>query len=80
MCVTTGEDCSKAYSLFDAINNSFIRDDIDWDNAASIGLDNTNSNMGNNNSLKSRIYPNCFVAGCNFHLTHSFLCPMITSR
>ena len=73
MCVTTGEDCSKAYSLFDAINNSFISDDIGWDNAVSIGLDNTNSNMGNNNSLKSRILkknPNCFVAGCNCHLSH----------
>ena len=71
MCVTTGEDCSKAYSLFDAINNSFLSDNVDWDNAVGIGLDNTNSNMGNNNSLKSRILeknPYCFVAGCNCHL------------
>ena len=49
MCVTSGEDCSKANSLFEAMNHCFIKHGIDWENAVSIGLDNTNTNVSNNN-------------------------------
>ena len=43
MCSTTGEDCSKAETLFTAINDAFKSDDLDWDNVVSVGLDNTNT-------------------------------------
>lgn len=47
---------------------------LNWDNVVSVGLDNTYCNMGNKNSLKTRILEknsSCFVAGCNCHLVHS---------
>ena len=71
--VTSGEDYSKADSLFEAVNQCFIKDGIDWENAVSIGLDNTNTNVGNNNSIETRIHEKskeCFIAGCNCHLCH----------
>lgn len=73
MCTTTGEDCSKAYTLFAKIHETLNDDVIHWSNVVSFGLDNTNSNMGCYNSLKSRILKensSCFVAGCNCHLVH----------
>ena len=48
-------------------------DGVDWNNLVSIGLDNTNSNMGIRNSIKSRILQknsDVFVAGCSCHLAH----------
>ena len=38
-----------------------------------VGLDNTNTNMGSRNSLRTRIFaenPQTFIAGCNCHLAH----------
>ena len=70
MCVTSGEDCSKADSLFEAVNQCFIKDGIDWGNTVSIGLDNTNANVGNNNLIKTQIREKnkeSFIAGCNCH-------------
>ena len=53
----TGEYCSKADSLLETLlNQCFIKDGIDWENAVSIGLDNTNTNVGNYNSIKTRIH------------------------
>ena len=72
-CVTSGEDCSKADSSFEAMNQCFIKDGIDWEYAVSIGLGNTNTNVGNNNSIKTRIHKKkneWFIAGCNCHLCH----------
>ena len=71
-CVTTGEYCGTVEVLFQVINN-FIRDSIDWQNVIAVGLDNTNVNMGCNNSIKTRVLeknPNSFIAGCNCHLSH----------
>ena len=44
-----------------------------WDNLVIIGLDNTNSNMGTRNSIKSRILKkntHVSVAGCSCDLAH----------
>ena len=30
MCVTTGVDCSKGETLFNPINDKFVKDDIPW--------------------------------------------------
>ena len=61
ICTTTGEHCSEASN------------DISWENCISVGLDNTNANMGDHNSTKSRVLNHnsaCFLAGCNCHLVH----------
>ena len=72
MCATSGEPCLKASTLFEAIDGTLTKDGLDWDNIVSVGLDNTNANIGNKNSIKSRIFENasCFIAGCNCHLSH----------
>ena len=73
MCSTSGEDCSNAEALFTTINDVFKSDDLDWDSIVSVGLDNTTTNMGSRNSLRTRILaenPQTFIAGCNFHLSH----------
>ena len=46
MCVTTGVDCSQRETLFNAINNKFVKDDISWQNVISVGLDNTSACLG----------------------------------
>ena len=72
VCVTTGEDSSKASSLFSDINKTLTKYGIDLDNIVSIGLDNTNVNMGSQNS-KSRIIENnasVFIAESSCHLAH----------
>ena len=73
MCSTSGEDCSKAETLFTAINDAFKSDDFYWDNVVSVGLDNTDTNMKSRNSLRTRILaenPQTFIAGCKCHLAH----------
>ena len=58
MCLTKGEHCSKATTLFDAIDEKLLEKDVSWKNCISIGLDNTNS-------VKSRVLkknPHCFIA------------------
>ena len=73
MCSTTWEDCSKAETLFTAINNAFKKDHLNWDIVVSVGVDDTNTNMGIRNSLKTRILSEnaqTFIAGCNCHLAH----------
>ena len=73
MCTTSGEDWSKAETLFNAIDSTFVKDDLSWTHCVSVGLDNTNGNMGNRNSVKSRVLQknaSCFIAGCSCHLAH----------
>ena len=50
---TSGEHCSKASTLFEAIDGTLTKDGLDWDNIVCVGLDNTNANIGNKNSIKS---------------------------
>ena len=71
MCVTTGEHSGKAENIFSAIDSIMMNDGVDWNNLVNIGLDNTNSNMGIRNCIKSRILQknsDLFAAGCSFHL------------
>ena len=74
MRVNTEVDCSKSETLFNAINDKFVKDDIHWQNVISVGLDNSSAKMGICNSVKSRILhqenPDCLNVGCNCHLAH----------
>ena len=73
MCATTGEDVSKAVTLFEAIDGALEKSVITWDNCVSFGVDNCNTNIGSKNSLKTRIIKkcnHCFIAGCSCHLAH----------
>ena len=73
MCATSGKHCSKTSTLFDTIDSSLKKEGLDRDNIVSVELDNTNSNIGNKNSVKSKVLeknPQCFIVGCNCHLNH----------
>ena len=73
MSSTTGEDASKASTLFTAINDAMKKRDVDWSNCVSIGVDDTNSNVGCHNSLSRRILQcnkSTHIAGCSCYLAH----------
>ena len=54
MCLTEGEDCGKAYKIFEAIEKSFEKSNMLWTNCVSLSVDNTNSMVGCHNSVASR--------------------------
>lgn len=73
ICTTSGEDCSKAYAIFDAIKSKFDADSIPWSHTVSLSVDNTNAMIGIRNSITSRCKdhnPSIFIAGCPCHLAH----------
>ena len=72
MCITTGRNASKA-EIFNAVQEKFRADSIPWANVVSLGVDNTNSMIGKNNSFASwcrQRNPDIFVSGCPCHLVH----------
>ena len=75
MCSTSREDCSNAETLFTTINDVFKSDDLDWDSIVSVGLDNTSTNKGSRNSLRTRILaenPQTFIAGYIIFIFHTW--------
>ena len=74
LCLTKGLDASKPKEIFDAIHNTLERYDIPWDNCTAFGVDNTNSNIGAKNSIKSRVIainPSVYFVGCPCHIIHN---------
>ena len=67
MCiVNTGVECSKSETLFNAVNDKFVKDDIHWQNFISVGLNKYKCLLGIRNSVKSRILqknPDCLIVG-----------------
>ena len=55
LCLTTGVDASKPKEIFEVIDNTLERYEIPWDHCVAFGVDNTNSNIGAKNSIKSRV-------------------------
>ena len=58
-------DCSKVETLFNAINDKFVKGDIHWQNVINVGFDNTSAKIEIRNSVKSRI-----ITVHNYHLVH----------
>ena len=60
--------------MFDRVNNLFERYNIQWDHCMGICLDNTNTNIGERNSIKSQASQNnddLITAGCPCHILHN---------
>ena len=55
LCLTTGVDASKPKEVFETINSTLERYEIPWNHCTAFGVDNTNSNIGTKNSIKSRV-------------------------
>ena len=74
LCLTRGVDASKAKEIFDAIQNTLEKYEIPWDNCIAFDVDNTNSNIGAKNSIKSRVAavnPSVYFVGCPCHIIHN---------
>ena len=74
MCLTTGVTASTAATIFDQINATLQQYEIPWDNCTAFGVDNTNTNIGAKNSIKSRvtaINPSIYFVGCPCHIIHN---------
>lgn len=68
ICLTKGADASKPKEIFDAIQHTLDRYEIPWDNCIAFGVDNTKSNIGAKNSIKSRVTavnPSVYFVSCH---------------
>ena len=74
MNLLEGRDASTADVMFESVNNFLSENDIQWDHCMAIGLDNTNVNIGDHNSIKSRAKEkneDIVIAGCPCHILHN---------
>ena len=72
-----GRNASTVAEMFSSVDKLFIKNGISWDLITALGLDNTNTNIGEHNSLKSRALEknhNIFIAGCPCHIFHNATC------
>ena len=70
-------DASTAEAMFQSIANQSNNHDISWDYSLAIGLDNTNINIGNRNSIKSSAKEkngSIVITGCPCHILYNALC------
>ena len=76
MNLIDGTDASTAEAMFLSADNQLDNYDISYNYCLAIGLDNTNANIGDNNSIKSRAKEkneNIAIAGCPCHILHNAL-------
>ncbi|CAB4009886.1 ATP-dependent DNA helicase [Paramuricea clavata] len=74
MNLLEGRDASTADVMFESVDNFLSENDIRWDHCMAIGLDNTNVNIGDHNSIKSRAKEkneDIVIAGCLCHILHN---------
>ena len=55
LCLTTGVNASKSSEIYAKIDEKIMENIIPWGNCTAFGVDNTNSNIGAKNSIKSRV-------------------------
>ena len=63
MGVTQGVDAAKASTIFEAIDKVMTDNSIHWKNCIAFSVDNTSSNLGQFNSIKTRVLesnPDCY--------------------
>ncbi len=74
MNLLEGREASTADAMFQSVDELLERNSIDWDFCVAIGLDNTNVNIGDHNSIKSRAKEkneDIIIAGCPCHILHN---------
>ena len=54
MNIKEGKDVSTAAAIFKSVDNLFAKIDLKWDSVTAIGVDITNSNIRQRNSIASR--------------------------
>ena len=74
ICLTSGVQAATAESIFNEMDEVLLNNDIEWNNCVGVGVDNTDVNIGCNNSIMTRIFqkkPNCTFVGCPCHIAHN---------
>ena len=74
LALIEGSDASTAAAMFESVDNQLTNHEITWDYCLAIGLDNTNANIGEHNSIKSRAREkneSVIIAGCPCHILHN---------
>lgn len=74
MGITTGEGCGTAATIFSKMDSVLKGHSIPWQNCIALSVDNASVNMGDRNSIKSRVMkenPSVFIIGCPCHLVHN---------
>ena len=73
MCMTSGRDTSKAVELFEVVHSTFEQNNIPWSHAVGLNVDNTNSTIGEHNSVASRCRvqnEEIYICRCPCHLAN----------
>lgn len=71
MCLSSGSTAEKP---FQGINDCLAGHRIPWENCVAFSVDNTNVNMGKNNSILTRVKqqnPSVYFNGCQCHVVHN---------
>ncbi|KAK3698610.1 hypothetical protein QZH41_014592, partial [Actinostola sp. cb2023] len=71
MCLSTG---GTAEQLFTTIDDCLKLYHIPWENCVAVGVDNTNVNIGKNNSIMTRVKAKndaVYFSGCQCHVVHN---------
>ena len=55
MNMLEGRDANTAEFMFSSIDQQLTSNDLSWDMVSALGQDNTNGNIGDHNSIKSRL-------------------------
>ncbi len=74
MNLLEGRDALTADVMFESVDTILTENNVRWDHCMAIGLDNTNVNIGEHNSIKSRAKEkneNIVIAGCPCHVLHN---------
>ena len=74
MNVMEGKDVSTAAAMFKSVDYLFWKFDLHWEYVTNIGVDNTNSNKGQHNSIASwakEKNKEIITAGCPCHVLHN---------
>ena len=74
MNMLEGRDASTAECMFSSIDQQLTSNDLSWDKVSALGLDNTNANIGDHNSIKFRALEKnleIVISGCPCHILHN---------
>jgi hypothetical protein len=69
-----GRSSGTAATIFEHVDAVFEKYEIHWNSVTGLGVDNTNVNIGEHDSIKSRVLekePNIIVVGCACHMLHN---------
>ena len=74
MNLVSGRDIGTAEVMFDSTDAQFTKHGVSWENVSGLGVDNTNANIGNRNSYKTRVLrknAKVVIVGCSCHILHN---------